>query len=96
MSPRSPVQAGESKKDRARRKYSIIKSNKRRESTVRDKAHLAVLERVRIQRISIQAAGFPRAHHATLERAHIQINSIQTAESSRAHHVALEHVHIQH
>ena len=56
MTPRSPVQAGESKKDRARRKDRIRKSNKRRESTVEDKLHHAALQCVHIQRISTQAA----------------------------------------
>ena len=95
MPPRSPVRAGESKKDRAQRKYRIRKSNKRRESTVKDKSHHAILERVHIQIMSIHAVDLSRAHHDALERVCIQIMSIQAAESSRAHHAALYRVCIQ-
>ena len=66
MPPGSPVRASEIKKDRARKKYRIRKGNKIRESTVKDKAHHAVLERVCIQRMSIQGAESSRAYHATL------------------------------
>ena len=77
MPPRSPVRAGESKKDRAQRKYRIRKSNKRRESTVKDKSHHAILERVHIQIMSIQAADVSISHHAALESVCIQIISIR-------------------
>ena len=51
MPPRSPVRTVESKKDRAQRKDRIRKSNKRRESTVKDKAHHSALYRVHIQKL---------------------------------------------
>ena len=92
MPPRSPVRAGEIKKDRARQNDRIRKTNKRREITVEDKAHRAALKRVCIQRIIIQEAESSRAQHATLERVCIQIISIQAEESSRAYHAALERV----
>ena len=96
MPPRSPVQSGESKKDGAWQKYRIGKSNKRRESTVEDKAHHAALDCVHIQIISIESAESSRAHHATLERDLIQRIIIQAEESSIVHHAALEHVCIWH
>ena len=42
------------------------KSNKKRESTVKDKAHHAALKRVFIQIISIKVEDLTRAHHAAL------------------------------
>ena len=65
MPPRSPVHAGERKKDSSWQKYRIKKSNKKGESNIKDKAHHATLESVWIQRISIHAAGTSRAHHYT-------------------------------
>ena len=72
ISPHSPVQAGESKKYRARRKERIRKSKKIRESTVEDKSHHVALEPVLPQRIIIQAAGSSGAHRSALEHVHIQ------------------------
>ena len=46
------------------------------------KSHHAALDRVRIQRMIIQAAELSRAHHAILELVCIQIMRIQAAESS--------------
>ena len=74
--PLSPLRAGESKKYRSQRKYSIRKSNKIRETNVKDKSHHAALERVFIQIISIQAADLSREHYATLYHVCIQIMSI--------------------
>ena len=72
IQPHSPVQAGESKKYRARRKDRIRKSNKIRESTVEDKAHHVAIDPVRLQKIIIQAAGSSGAHRSALEHVHIQ------------------------
>ena len=64
--PHYPVRSDESKKDRAKIKYRIRKSDKRRESTVEDKSRHATLYRVHIQRMIIQAAYSSRAHHDAL------------------------------
>ena len=89
MPPLSPVRAGESKKDRSLLKYRIININKRRGNTDEDKARHSALERVFIQRMSIQLAELERAHHAALERFHIQRMSIKAVELSRARHATL-------
>ena len=89
MFPRSPVQAGEINKDSDRRKYSIGKTNKRREITVKDKAHHDASERFRIQIMSVYAAESSIANHSALECVHIQIMSIPAVDSSRAHHTTL-------
>ena len=66
MPTRSPLQAGESKKDRAQQKYRIWKRNKRRESTIKDQAHCIVLHRVLIQRMSTHTVESSGAHNAAL------------------------------
>ena len=65
MLPRSPLRAGESRKDRAPQKERISKHNKQREITVKDKAYYTELEHVCIQRMSTKAAELSRSHHAT-------------------------------
>ena len=93
--PRPPVISGEIKKGRTRQRYRIGKSNKIRESAVKDKAHHAVLESVCIQIMCIQAAESSIAQHASVDHVLIQIMSIQAVKLSRAHHSVLEHVRIQ-
>ena len=66
MPPHSPVVAGESKKYRTRQKDRIERNNKKRESTVKDKAHHAALKRVCVQIMIIQAEELSRIHHAAL------------------------------
>ena len=56
MTPRSILRAGESNKDRSLQKDRIIKSNKIRVNTVKDKSFHAILEHVHVQRISIQSS----------------------------------------
>ena len=72
MPPRSPVQAGENKKYRAWGKHRIIKINKRRKITVKDKSHYSALERVHIKIMSIHVEKLSIAHNTTLERVIIQ------------------------
>ena len=95
MLPHSLLRSGEIKKDRSQKKCRIRKSNRRREITVEDKSHHTVLERVRIQIMSIQAVGSSIAHHASLEHFLTQIMSMRSAELSRAHHATLERVFIR-
>ena len=77
MHPQSPVISDESKNYGSRRKDIIKKSNKRREITVKNKAHHAPLERVHIQTMSIHAEDFYKAHVSVSEFVCIKKTSIQ-------------------